>query len=67
MNVEQLMKRTAKTCGPQDALLIPARIMWVADIGSVPVVDDSGKALAMITDRDICMAALHTGQGARSD
>jgi CBS domain-containing protein len=31
--------------------------MWERDCGVVPVVDDAGKVLAMITDRDVCMAA----------
>jgi CBS domain-containing protein len=31
--------------------------MWESDCGCVPVVDAGGKAIAMITDRDICMAA----------
>jgi CBS-domain-containing membrane protein len=34
-----------------------ARIMWEQDCGCVPVVDDGGTVVGMITDRDICMAA----------
>jgi CBS domain-containing protein len=36
--------------------------MWERDCGSVPVVDAEGKPIAMITDRDICMAAYTQGQ-----
>jgi CBS domain-containing protein len=31
--------------------------MWDNDCGCVPVVDEAGVVVAMITDRDICMAA----------
>ena len=32
--------------------------MWDCDCGAVPVIDDDGRAIAVVTDRDICMAAL---------
>lgn len=38
-----------------------ARIMWDKDLGSLPVVDEEGRVIAMITDRDICMAAYTQG------
>jgi CBS domain-containing protein len=31
--------------------------MWEGDCGAVPVIDDRGKVVGMITDRDICIAA----------
>ena len=62
MNVERLMVRNVKSCGPRDALLVPATIMWEDDVGAVPVVDEEGKAIAMITDRDVCMAAMFQGR-----
>jgi CBS domain-containing protein len=31
--------------------------MWDNDCGSIPVVDDSGKPLAMVTDRDISIGS----------
>jgi CBS domain-containing protein len=31
--------------------------MWNGDFGTLPVVDDDGKVIGMITDRDICIAA----------
>ena len=57
MNVEQLMRRPVRTCQPNDSLDWAAQIMWEADCGSVPVVDGDGRLVAMITDRDVCMAA----------
>ncbi len=62
MHVEQLMTRSIKTCGPSDSLAQVASIMWDHDCGVVPVVDDEHRVLAMITDRDICMAAYTQGR-----
>jgi predicted transcriptional regulator len=31
--------------------------MWESDCGCVPVLDENGRVVGMITDRDICMAA----------
>jgi CBS domain-containing protein len=36
--------------------------MWERDCGAVPVVDGEGKVVAMITDRDVCMAAYTQGK-----
>jgi CBS domain-containing protein len=37
-------------------------MMWEYDIGALPVVDDSGKAVGMITDRDIAVRAVAAGK-----
>jgi CBS domain-containing protein len=57
MTVGQLMTRGPKTCALNDSLSRAAQILWENDCGCVPVTDAAGKAIAMITDRDICMAA----------
>lgn len=36
--------------------------MWEADVGCLPVVDETHRVIAMVTDRDICMAAYTTGR-----
>jgi len=63
VKTEQLMTKNVRTCIADDVLAIPARIMWEQDCGSVPVVssDGSGLVVGMLTDRDICMAALMQG------
>jgi CBS domain-containing protein len=60
MKIEQLMTKNVGTCLAEDVLSVPARIMWERDCGCVPVVasDGSGRVVGMLTDRDICMAAL---------
>ena len=62
MNVDQAMTRDVKACGPNDSLSRAAQVMWESDCGCIPVVDGEGRAVAMLTDRDICMAAYTRGQ-----
>ena len=62
MRVEQLMSKDVASCDAEDRLNDVAAILWERDCGSVPVVARSadGRVVAMITDRDICMAAYTT-------
>ncbi|CAN5917199.1 CBS domain-containing protein [soil metagenome] len=57
-----MMTRGVRTCCPDDSLNSAAQLMWQNDCGCVPVVDSDGRAIGMITDRDICMAAYTQGQ-----
>ncbi len=58
MTAADVMTRDVKTCRPNDSLAEAARIMWNKDCGVVPVTDGTGHLTGMVTDRDICMAAL---------
>jgi CBS domain-containing protein len=62
MKIEHLMTREVQTCHPADPLTNAAQKMWDHDIGSLPVIDDGGNVVGMITDRDICMAAYTQGR-----
>ncbi|HZT59064.1 MAG TPA: CBS domain-containing protein [Pyrinomonadaceae bacterium] len=57
MKVKDVMTRDAKTCGPQASLAAAAALMWENDCGTLPVVEDGGRVVGMITDRDICIGA----------
>ena len=57
MRASDVMTWPAHKCRTDDTLEHVAQIMWDHDCGAVPVVDDQGRGIAMITDRDICMAA----------
>ncbi|MFO0615377.1 MAG: CBS domain-containing protein [Polyangiaceae bacterium] len=61
MKVRDIMKHEVVTCPLDSSLADAARLMWDRDLGALPVVDPYGRAIGMITDRDICMAALHSG------
>jgi CBS domain-containing protein len=62
MKVESLMTTDVGACRPFDTIDRSAKVMWERDCGAVPVVDQEGRAIAMLTDRDICMAALTQGR-----
>lgn len=57
MKVSQLMTTDARACWSNESLDHAARLMWERDCGSLPVLDQNGRVLGMITDRDVCMAA----------
>lgn len=59
--VSQVMSAHAVRCRPADTLDAAARTLWDADCGALPVVDDDGKLVGIVTDRDICMAAWTRG------
>jgi len=59
--VHDIMRVRVHTCSLDDTLHRAAQIMWEKDCGCLPVIDASRKVHAVITDRDICMAALTQG------
>jgi CBS domain-containing protein len=62
MNIGEVMTRQVRTCRITDSLNDAARIMWETDCGAVPIVDADDRVVAMLTDRDICMAAYTQGK-----
>jgi CBS domain-containing protein len=58
MKIRDLMTKQVASVRTTDSAAVAARLMWDCDCGAVPVLDDQGRAIAMITDRDICIAAL---------
>jgi CBS domain-containing protein len=58
MNVEDLMSHSVKACPSGATLEAAAQIMLEKDCGVVPVVDQNGCVVSVVTDRDICLAAL---------
>lgn len=62
LRVQQLMSQNVHVCRPDDSVETAARTMWERDIGVVPVVERDGRVIAMLTDRDVCMAAMFTGR-----
>ncbi len=60
--VQQVMTMSVYSCHVNDHLGTAAKLMWEHDCGVVPVVNEDGQALGMLTDRDICMAAFTQGR-----
>lgn len=55
--VHDAMRTRVHVCAPEDTLARAAQLMWEKDLGCLPVCGPGRKALAMLTDRDISMAA----------
>jgi CBS domain-containing protein len=62
MRVDTLMSTNVATCTPGDTTERAARLMCDLDCGAIPVVDDRDRVVGIVTDRDICLAALTHGK-----
>ncbi|HEX9725291.1 MAG TPA: CBS domain-containing protein [Vicinamibacteria bacterium] len=62
MKVSELMTTDVRTCWINEPLDRAAKLMWESDCGSLPVLDQNGRVVGMITDRDVCMAAYTQAQ-----
>ncbi len=62
MRAQDLMSHPVFKCHVNDTLNVAAQLMWDHDCGALAVVNDEGKLVGIVTDRDICMAAYTRGQ-----
>ena len=58
MRCEEIMTRNPATLPPTATVLDAARLMAKEDIGFVPVVDPSGNATGVVTDRDLVVKGI---------
>jgi CBS domain-containing protein len=56
MNIADICTKNVRTCHPESDIAAAAVIMWETDCGAVPVLDDGGKLVGVVTDRDISIA-----------
>ncbi|MEW6734236.1 MAG: CBS domain-containing protein [Acidobacteriota bacterium] len=56
MKVKDIMTKNVKTCSSDTDLAAAVQLMWENNCGIVPVIDDEGKPIGVITDRDIAVA-----------
>jgi CBS domain-containing protein len=56
MKIQDLMTTKAITCSPNTNLATAAGLMWDSNCGSLAVMNNEGKVIGLITDRDICIA-----------
>jgi CBS domain-containing protein len=61
MRVEDIMSRDPVHCGPSATLREVAMKMVEFDCGEIPVCDDAGKPIGVITDRDIVCRVVAKG------
>jgi len=62
MHLKDIMSHPAITCPVVGTLDGPARLMWEFDCGAVLLTGLDGRLEGIITDRDICIAALMQGK-----
>src|SRR5678816_2549886 len=56
MKIKDIMTADPRTCCPDTNLAAAAELMLKADCGILPVVDDEGKLVGVVTDRDMYIA-----------
>lgn len=61
MRIKELMSHPVVTCPNSTTLEHAARLMWEYDCGIIPIVNDDGRLVGVVTDRDICMAGYTQG------
>ncbi len=62
MNVKEVMTANPRTVKPGESIQAAAVVMREQDAGAVPVVEDDGRLIGMITDRDIVVRAVASGR-----
>jgi CBS domain-containing protein len=58
MNITELMVKDVTSCNPDTDLETAGRMMWDHNCGAIPVLDNEGHPIGMVTDRDIAMSAV---------
>lgn len=61
--VEDLMTGRPRAVLAKAAIEEAAQIMELEDVGALPVVDDGGRLLGIVTDRDLAVRAIARGRG----
>lgn len=56
MKVADVMMGTPASCTADTNVAAAVEILWERNCGVLPIVDQEGKVIGMVTDRDICIA-----------
>lgn len=56
MQVQEIMTKDVCSCSPGMNAASVAEIMWSKNCGSLPVIEDGGRVVGMVTDRDLFLA-----------
>lgn len=62
MDVREMMTSPVHTLAPGDTLNCAAKLMRDHAVGCVPIVDEQGALVGILTDRDITLAAYEWGE-----
>ncbi len=62
MRARDIMTRDPECCRPDQTARDAAQVMRDRDCGCVPIVDDAGAVVGIVTDRDLAVRAIATGK-----
>lgn len=62
MRARDIMTRDPECCRPDQTARDAARVMRDRDCGCVPIVDDAGTVVGIVTDRDLAVRGIATGK-----
>ena len=62
MRVQDIMTSDPACCRPDSSIVEAARLMAEKDCGALPVVDETGAPVGVVTDRDICCRGVAEGK-----
>ena len=66
MKVKEIMSANVETVKPTSSLRATARTLSNLNVGALPVVDEEGKLVGIITDRDVSVHAIAIGREPQS-
>ena len=56
MQVQEIMSKDVCFCSPQTNAAAAAEMMWRRNCGTLPIVEDGGRVVGIVTDRDLGIA-----------
>ena len=62
MQVREIMSPNARYCSPSASLVDVAQMMVEQDCGEIPICDDGGRPIGVLTDRDIVCRLVAKGR-----
>lgn len=65
MPIRDLMTKTVVSIAPEESVALAARLLLRHDLGALPVCDEGGHVLGMVTDRDIVTRCVAAGEDPR--
>ena len=63
MQVHEIMTSNPTCCSTDTTIQEAAKLMDEKSVGAIPVINDAGEPVGIITDRDICCGAVAQGKG----
>jgi CBS domain-containing protein len=67
MRVQDIMTSDPACCRPDSSIVEAAKLMAEKDCGALPVVDEAGAPVGVVTDRDICCRGVAEGKSGETE